>query len=266
MKKTFIAIAVIAICSMAFKFDGGKIPVVIIKNLDGSKVSTATFTNNGKPIIISFWATWCKPCKKELDNIFTQIKPIDIPVVVYRGIPLSDISDYNTSLQYQSTTFDLARASSATTPKLCCIFSITIPVGIKAIITNNSQQEVILNRNVGVVVNDKNPLSYVNMKAVFASSAISTDFQSVENFIKNQQDIYKDTKKTKQTIIDNHKRSDIDKIIQDLYEKISLEDDIDPEDFSAKLGISTDQMEKLIDDIKENEMDENEIKDAITKL
>ena len=69
MKKIVVAIAVIAFCSMAFTFDGGKIPVVIIKNLDGSKVSTATFTNNGKPIIISFWATWCKPCKKELDNI-----------------------------------------------------------------------------------------------------------------------------------------------------------------------------------------------------
>ena len=69
MKKIFIAIALVAFCTMAFKFDGGKIPVVIIKNLDGSKVSTATFTNNGKPIIINFWATWCKPCKKELDNI-----------------------------------------------------------------------------------------------------------------------------------------------------------------------------------------------------
>src|ERR1700761_1025709 len=69
MKKIAVAILAVAICSMAFKFDGGKVPVVTIKNLDGSKVSTSTFTNNGKPIIISFWATWCKPCKKELDAI-----------------------------------------------------------------------------------------------------------------------------------------------------------------------------------------------------
>ncbi|HXU26629.1 MAG TPA: redoxin domain-containing protein, partial [Bacteroidia bacterium] len=67
MKKIFGSISIIAFCCMAFtSFDGGKIPVVTIKNLDGSKVSTSTFTNNGKPIIISFWATWCKPCKKEL--------------------------------------------------------------------------------------------------------------------------------------------------------------------------------------------------------
>ena len=49
--------------------DGDKIPAVSLKKLDGSKINSSTFSNNGKPIIISFWATWCKPCKKELDAI-----------------------------------------------------------------------------------------------------------------------------------------------------------------------------------------------------
>jgi peroxiredoxin len=49
--------------------DGDKIPAATIKKLDGSKINSSTFSNNGKPIIISFWATWCKPCKKELDAI-----------------------------------------------------------------------------------------------------------------------------------------------------------------------------------------------------
>ncbi|MEI6487636.1 MAG: TlpA disulfide reductase family protein [Bacteroidota bacterium] len=40
-----------------------------VKTVDGKTVNTSKFTNDGKPIIISFWATWCKPCKKELDAI-----------------------------------------------------------------------------------------------------------------------------------------------------------------------------------------------------
>lgn len=60
----FLSVAILAVAG-----DGDKIPAVTVKKLDGSKISSATFSNDGKPIIISFWATWCKPCKKELDAI-----------------------------------------------------------------------------------------------------------------------------------------------------------------------------------------------------
>jgi len=52
------------------RLDGGrKIPDVTVKNLDNSSFQTGEIENDGKPIIINFWATWCTPCKRELNTI-----------------------------------------------------------------------------------------------------------------------------------------------------------------------------------------------------
>ena len=45
------------------------LPSVSLKNLDGKTVDTATLSNDGKPMVISFFALWCKPCQRELKAI-----------------------------------------------------------------------------------------------------------------------------------------------------------------------------------------------------
>ena len=42
---------------------------VTLKSLDGQSVQSSVIQNDGKPIIVSFWATWCKPCNRELNTI-----------------------------------------------------------------------------------------------------------------------------------------------------------------------------------------------------
>jgi thiol-disulfide isomerase/thioredoxin len=48
---------------------GKTLPDVKIKKLNGEQVSILDYAQNGKVTVISFWATWCTPCKKELNNI-----------------------------------------------------------------------------------------------------------------------------------------------------------------------------------------------------
>tara|TARA_B100000902_G_scaffold180706_1_gene173659 strand:+ start:298 stop:756 length:459 start_codon:yes stop_codon:yes gene_type:complete len=45
------------------------LPSVEVKTLTGKKINIQSIENDGNPIIINFWATWCKPCKQELNTI-----------------------------------------------------------------------------------------------------------------------------------------------------------------------------------------------------
>ncbi|MBO4966070.1 MAG: TlpA family protein disulfide reductase [Muribaculaceae bacterium] len=46
-----------------------ELPSVTLKDINGKTINTAELSNDGKPILISFWATWCKPCVRELTAI-----------------------------------------------------------------------------------------------------------------------------------------------------------------------------------------------------
>jgi cytochrome c biogenesis protein CcmG, thiol:disulfide interchange protein DsbE len=46
-----------------------QLPKINLKDVRGNSIDVSKISNNGNPIIVSFWATWCKPCKAELNTI-----------------------------------------------------------------------------------------------------------------------------------------------------------------------------------------------------
>lgn len=48
---------------------GAQLPDLTLKSIDGQTIKTQDLDNDGKPCIIDFFATWCKPCNRELSAI-----------------------------------------------------------------------------------------------------------------------------------------------------------------------------------------------------
>lgn len=68
--KLFKFLSIVSVvCLTTSLFAQQSLPSVKVKDLKGKTIDIQDFSKNGKITVISFWATWCSPCKKELDAI-----------------------------------------------------------------------------------------------------------------------------------------------------------------------------------------------------
>ena len=88
MKKLFIFAGLIAIIAVAiFQLQESENETIVMSdfslvNMIGESVSIAEF--RGEKTLINFWATWCRPCRKEmpmLNGVFLSQDPSDFSVV-----------------------------------------------------------------------------------------------------------------------------------------------------------------------------------------
>ncbi|MFC2489982.1 MAG: TlpA family protein disulfide reductase [Prevotella sp.] len=67
MKKLYLLIAAMMVATFACAQT--RLPNITLKDGSGNDVRLDTLSNNGKPIVVAFFATWCKPCNRELKAI-----------------------------------------------------------------------------------------------------------------------------------------------------------------------------------------------------
>ncbi|MEZ5041389.1 MAG: TlpA disulfide reductase family protein [Saprospiraceae bacterium] len=119
--RILLSLFVVALLGFSIHLSGqSSLPSVEVKTLKGETVDLKELTSNGKLTIISLWASWCAPCKKELDaiaevyedwqaaynveliaiTIDTQRQLAKVkPIVESKGWPFLILSDANNNLK-----------------------------------------------------------------------------------------------------------------------------------------------------------------------
>lgn len=137
MRKIVITLSFICFIITGNLIAQDDLPDVTVERLDGQRVSILDeVKNNDKKItIINFWATWCKPCRNELENIADLypdwVKDYNVELIAVSiddSRTKSQIKPYINSrgLEYKiliDANQDLFKAVNGTTPPLTLIIN-----------------------------------------------------------------------------------------------------------------------------------------------
>lgn len=72
MKKLFL-VAIASLFSVGVFAQSQDLPTTLVRDINGKQVPFNEAIEKGKVTVVSFWATWCIPCKQEIKNIKTKL-------------------------------------------------------------------------------------------------------------------------------------------------------------------------------------------------
>jgi cytochrome c biogenesis protein CcmG, thiol:disulfide interchange protein DsbE len=68
MKKKLLIVVMLLLTVISFSQEQKKLPSVSLNTVDGDQINTGSLGFKG-PTIITFWASWCSCCKRELGTL-----------------------------------------------------------------------------------------------------------------------------------------------------------------------------------------------------
>lgn len=72
MNKLLLATALMFFAFASFA-QNQDLPSTIVRDINGKQIAFNETFEKGKVTLVSFWATWCIPCKQEIKNIKTKL-------------------------------------------------------------------------------------------------------------------------------------------------------------------------------------------------
>ena len=90
MKKYFLWFALLSLSFAQLKV-GDKAPPINLFRLDNNKYYHSKDEIGKNTIVLSFFATWCEPCKKEIPKLNTMIDTLDVDSISFYYVNVSNI-------------------------------------------------------------------------------------------------------------------------------------------------------------------------------
>jgi peroxiredoxin len=103
------ALLVLTGTSMSIGAEAKKAPEFTLPNLDGEDVKLSELLEDG-PVIVDFWATWCKPCIKafpDLQEIFDNYRSCGLKVLAISIDGPKSMSRVGSLIKSKGNTFEV---------------------------------------------------------------------------------------------------------------------------------------------------------------